>query len=67
MLEKRDDLEGENIYLLTKINQILEGNLMKLWKHKLGSKMWIYYIIKKMQKSQKKDDSDSSRSESPLS
>jgi hypothetical protein len=53
--------------LLTKINQILEGNLMKLWKHKLGSKMWIYYIIKKMQKSQKKDDSDSSRSESPLS
>jgi hypothetical protein len=39
MLEKRDDLEGENIYLLTKINQILEGNLMKLWKHKLGSKM----------------------------
>ncbi|CAD8062163.1 unnamed protein product [Paramecium sonneborni] len=39
VLDKRDDLEGENIYLLTKINQILEGNLMKLWKHKLGSKM----------------------------
>ncbi|CAD8147938.1 unnamed protein product [Paramecium pentaurelia] len=39
ILDKRDDLEGENIYLLTKINQILEGNLMKLWKHKLGSKM----------------------------
>ncbi|CAD8054811.1 unnamed protein product [Paramecium primaurelia] len=39
ILDKRDDLEGENIYLLTKINQILEGNLLKLWKHKLGSKM----------------------------
>ena len=31
-LDSREDLEDNNIYLLTKVNQILEGNLMKVWK-----------------------------------
>lgn len=39
ILEKRDDLEGESIYLLTKVNQILDGNLMKMWKTNQGSKV----------------------------
>ena len=31
--ETRTDLEDGNIYLLTKINKILNGNLLKSWKH----------------------------------
>ncbi|KAM3140231.1 hypothetical protein pb186bvf_007587 [Paramecium bursaria] len=38
-LDSREDLEDNNIYLLTKVNQILEGNLMKVWKQKQTSKV----------------------------
>lgn len=31
--ESRSNLEDGNIYLLTKVNHILNGNLMKKWKN----------------------------------
>ena len=30
--ETRSDLEEGNIYILTKVNRILNGNLMREWK-----------------------------------
>ena len=45
--DKKDNMEEGNIHLLTKVNQMLDGSLMKYWKSIQETKIWIIHLYSK--------------------